>query len=283
MLPLLYVDVSSLHDETDADDLVVLVRTFQREDWTDLRFKSVTSERYRRAVARLATVLIEANRNAEQVRNTVQVPVSSGTPNGDRLPNISEEDSPGLLDRIGRAEEAFPRWLQTIQGIQRVIELVGQLAVEAATDIHRGDAQGGGFGARLIVARRLARQLAEPAEQVWSLGNDFAAQLHDVDEGFRAIIEHVPGEVRLSPSAKPAVCRFFAEVRRLTQSAGQALDAIQQFINAAAAQEGLSRDLRPPLRRLRQGLTILTEARAVTDDWVGLIDASGVVCDEPIV
>ncbi len=61
----------------------------------------------------------------------------------------------------------------------------------------------------------------------------------------------------------------------------RALEVSDKPGQAQAQVETLSRDLRAPLRKLRQGLTILVEAREVTDEWVGLIAASGVECDEP--
>ena len=39
-------------------------------------------------------------------------------------------------------------------------------------------------------------------------------------------------------------------------------------------------DLRPPLRRLKQGLTLMLEAREVTDEWVRLMDETGIDCDD---
>ena len=53
------------------------------------------------------------------------------------------------------------------------------------------------------------------------------------------------------------------------------------MINAITPVEKMSRDLRPVLRRLRQGLTTMVEAREVTDEWVHLIDRSGIICDSP--
>lgn len=54
VLPLLYVDVSSLHEDAPDDPLVVLVKTFQWVDWRELRFSDIDSGEYRRGVARLA-------------------------------------------------------------------------------------------------------------------------------------------------------------------------------------------------------------------------------------
>jgi TIR domain len=43
VLPLLYVDVSSLHEDAPDDPLVALVKTFQWVDWSELRFSDIDS------------------------------------------------------------------------------------------------------------------------------------------------------------------------------------------------------------------------------------------------
>ena len=101
MLPLLYVDVPSLSDETTQDELLVLVRTFQWEDWRELRFTDVTSEGYRRGVSRLASRLVEANRHAEQV-DVANAALKIEEGNEGKL-----DDSLGLIDRLARTEDCL--------------------------------------------------------------------------------------------------------------------------------------------------------------------------------
>jgi hypothetical protein len=90
VLPLLYVDVQTLHDEASADDLVKLVRTFQRVDWRELRFADVTSERYRKAVAALAERLVDVNRQLEEM-NPPTLAVSAA-PIGNQAPEEEKEE-----------------------------------------------------------------------------------------------------------------------------------------------------------------------------------------------
>ncbi len=271
VLPLLYVDVAALHDDTPGDDLVALVRTFQWEDWKELRFADLSAESYRRAVGRLAARLVEANRQVEKIDVVAIAEAASGGP---------EDDSPGLLDRMASAEDALPRLVKTIEAIGRDIELIGLTVQRATSDIQKGDAQAKGFAARLLVARKVARQLAEPAERVWSFGNEFASQLHEVDQGFRTIIERVALEVQQDPNSRAAVCAFFAAVRSMSDAAHAGLGSVKEMVDTIGPLEKMSRDLRPVLRRLRQGLTTMVEAREVTDEWVYLIDGSGINCDD---
>lgn len=275
VLPLLYVDVPALRNDETGDDLMALVRTFQWEDWRDLRFVDPAAEAYRRGVARLSARLVEANKQAERT-DVAAIALEMEQP----TQGNAEEDSPGFLDRVATAEDTLPKLKATMEAIGRDIELIGQAMQQATVDVQQGNRQAQGFAARLLVARRVARQLAEPAERVWSLGNDFASQLHEIDVGVRAIIEHAVAEVRQNPESRTAVCTFFNAVRSLSGGAHVGLGHAQGMIDAIAPIENMSRDLRPVLRRLRQGLATMVEAREISDEWVQLIDGSDVTCED---
>lgn len=273
VLPLLYVDISSLHEDTPSDDLVALVKTFQWENWRDLRFSDVDSGEYRRGVARLAQRLVEANEKAGEAN----VPAAAR----ELEPSIEDgDDSPGLLDKYAAVEETLPQWHTTLESISEEITRIGRIVQEAAEDMERGEAQGKGFAARLTIARKLSQRLREPSERVWSFGNEFASQLHEVDTGLRAMIERAPSEVHESPEALSNICAFFDNIRELSAASHDGLGAIQSMVDSISPVEAMSRDLRAPLRRLRQGLTLMVEAREVTDEWVELIEDSGINCDD---
>ena len=50
------------------------------------------------------------------------------------------------------------------------------------------------------------------------------------------------------------------------------------MIVAGAGVENLSRDLRPTIRRLREGLTFMYEARQITQSWVTLFEELDLDC-----
>ncbi len=151
---------------------------------------------------------------------------------------------------------------------------------EGTADIERADSKGKGFAARLAIARKLSQELNEPAERIWSYSNEFASKLHDVDLGMRAMIAHAPDAILNSPDERPEICGFFQSIRELSHSVDNALEPTQGMINSIQDIEPMSRDLRAPLRRLRQGLTIIMEARDVTAEWTRLIDEAGVDCND---
>jgi hypothetical protein len=268
--PLLYIDDPAFHSETPEDNLIALVCTFQWEDWRELRFSEVTSEEYRRGVAKLATILVDANRRAEE----------SGAANTKQADVILEgiDEAPGSIDQLAEAEEALPKVAETLQAIKQEIELIGNFMQAATGDINRGNSQGKGFSARLSVARRLAQQLVDPAEHIWTSSNKYTTQIHSVDEGFRIIFNQAPIEINEKPDAKEVFCSLFNSIRVMAETSHEALGNVQKMISASEPIESISRDLRPVMRCLRQGLTIMVETREVIDEWVRLIESSGVVC-----
>jgi TIR domain len=120
VLPLLYVDVPSLHDETAGDDLIRLVRTFQWEDWRELRFFDVAAEGYRRGVAELAARLVEANRQLEKADRTAIALQAD-----DSL-RRAVDDSPGFLDQIATAEETLPGWWKQSKRLVEISSTLGR-------------------------------------------------------------------------------------------------------------------------------------------------------------
>lgn len=273
VLALHYADVPQLGKAESSDELVNLVRSFQWEDWRDLRFSDRSSEPYRRGVARLAVRLIEANRRQPGTPETIDTLPSAANTMKD-----CADEPPGLIDLLANAEEALPKATDAMALISTEIEAVGQVMRGGAEEIRNGDSHGKGFAVRLLVARKLVHRLKDPVERIETSANAFASQLHDVDQGFRIMIDQAPDTIRADPESKINVCGFFATIRSTSTSAHASFASVKQMIDSIEPIEKMSRDLRPTLRRLRQALTVMLEGTEVIDEWVALIDASGVDC-----
>ena len=276
VLPLHYVDVPELGHDQALDDLVELVRTFQWVDWRELRYAEVESAEYRKAVAGLVDRLVRANRQAEEV----DVAGTALRIEEDAFDTL-EDDEPGLIDQLAGAETTLPKWRETLEKMTQEMEKIGRVLQEATADINKADRQGrGSFAQRLGVAKKLGRHLADPVERISTFGNEFVSQLHDVDQGIRAFIERASTEIEIEPDAKEGVCEFFSAVCELSAAATEGLGSVQEMINTIEPIERMSRDLRPVLRRLRKGLTVMVEGRDVSDSWVDLIESSGIDCSD---
>ncbi|RKQ91915.1 TIR domain-containing protein [Solirubrobacter pauli] len=273
VLPVLYVDFPGLHDEDADDDLVALIREFQWQDWSDLRFAERESGDYRRGVTKLAQRLVDANAAAEKVDAAAAAEALASSD-----PSSSDEEL-GIIDRIAAAEDAMPAWNETLEKIGLELERIRESVERGTAGFQRSDAQGKGYAGRLRVARQVATDLDAPAGDLRELGNEFASHLHTIDAGIREIIEQSGIAFDEDPSIKDEVCEFFGLVRDLARASTFALEGMQGMLKAIAPVERLSRDLRPPLRAMRQGLTSMLEGQEVTREWVALLDASPVGCD----
>jgi len=265
VLPLLYVDTRDLHEESPEDDMIALIRTFQWTDWTDLRFTERSSEAYRRAVAGLASRIVEANERAAEVAAAIVPPKQEPEPEPDK------EETSGVIDRLAAAEKTMPQWASTVEAVSEQVNLVGAIMTEAVADLVKADALGKGFAGRLAITKRAAERLSVPAQRVWVLGNEFASQLHEVDDGIRTFIAQIAAASATSEAAA-AYIEFFNTIRTLTGTTQESLQSARSFVDSMAPLEAMSRDLREPIRHLRQGITLMLEAQEVSAEWVRLID-----------
>jgi methyl-accepting chemotaxis protein len=265
VLPLHYVHTPLLEDNSNQDDLVELVRKFQWEDWREIRFMDSNSELYRRRVADLASRLVEANRAAE---------ISTEISRISTIEDEFEDDEYGSVDLMAMAEETLPFWQETINSIGIEIHRIGGMLHEATAEVKSKNT----YASRVVVASRLARKLNDPVESILNLSNDFSSQLNDINSGLREIIRQLASEVKDNPENQRNACIFFGQIEAVTLAARESFGNVQDMIAAMSPLEKKSRDLRPVIRRLTKGLTILSEARGVMDDWVILIDSSGIDC-----
>jgi DNA repair ATPase RecN len=266
------LDVAELKEAVVEDEAIALVKSLQWADWTELRFAAPDSPPYRVAVAKLATRLAEANAAAERTEHPAMDGSSQDEP--------AEDDESGLVDRLAQMEEAMPRLVIALEGAVKQIERVATVANEVAPAIEDSDAKNKGFAGRLDIIRKLALDLGEPAGEILALGQRFTSELHQIDEGVRLLIEQAAQEAREDPNSVEAACQFFDMVRQLTFAAEEGLGSLAEMIDSMAPVEQMSRDLRPVLRNMRQGLTLFVEGRDVMREWTRLVDSSPVGCEE---
>ena len=271
LLPIYYAEIPEIEQEETIDDLVGIIRSYQWEDWRELRFSSVDSECYRRGVAGLAMRLIEANKRVEGQL----VPSEICLPE----PHIDEDDEGlGTIDFLALTEEMFTSLPITLSQIAEFIKTVGQLMHQATEEIKEDTLRGSGFAARVVNARKLATRLEEPVNSILTLSNLFSTQLHDADRGIQIMIEQAPAEIRSSPENKKDICEFVQSLRSLASSSNESVTSFKEMIEVSRPLEEISRDLRPVLRKLTQGITILIEATGTINDWVSLLDKSDIDC-----
>jgi hypothetical protein len=271
LLPLLYVDVQGIHDDTPVDDLMALVRSFNWEDWTVLRFEERSSREYRAAVSHLATRLVTANRSAERADAFIAA---------NPIEPLAMDDEEGVMDRMAKAQEEIEPYTASLTEYGQLIEQVGELMVQAKEEMDQSDGRGAGFSGRLAVVRRLSMRLDEPVDRIVEVSTRATSQLHNVDSGTRAMIEAMPASVDADPESLQQACAFFDSLLGVAKNARESSIPTKSMIDAMVPMEKMSRDLRPRLRRLRQALAVFIEGQEVIQDWVTLIKESPLKCTE---
>jgi len=275
VLPLYYVDVPSLHDESEQDVLIKMIRDFQREDWREIRFKETASEGYRRGVYQLAKRLVDINSRTEKQGKTAPSPGKSVMP-----VEIISDESPGVLDRLAKSEETLPKLSSTLTLITNEVLHIGKIMQDGTNDIKLADSQSKGFTGRLIIAQQMSQKLNEPVEHIFKLSNNYSTQLHDVDEGIRLMVEQALMEIKENPELESKFNNFFESLVTLSAAAKIGFGATKKMMDASRPIESMSRDMRPVMRRLRQGLTILVESTSIIDDWMKLIESHNKAVEE---
>lgn len=276
ILPILYVDVPSLHEDEPDDSLVKLVKDYQWNDWRKLRFSESNSESYRKNVAKLAERLAKVNRDLERVNFDVIK----------ESPQISSDEELGILDKLAKTEESLPKWNHTIKQITSEINNIAGIMKTATDDISRGNSQGGGYAARLYVAKKISNDLKEPVDNIQTYSEEFTTYIHDVDRGFRIIIDQAAQELEEgngkndNEKLKQEICRFFHTVKELALQTKTANESVGYMVSETKNLERLSRDMRPALRQLKTSLSKIIEANKVTNEWIQLINESKVDCQE---
>jgi hypothetical protein len=254
LLPVLYADLPLAEDR---DELVELARSFQWVDWRELRFSDRTEGAYRRAVHELAQRLVTANREAESQEVSDAV-----------LETVEEFEPPGTLDVLAKYEEALPILAATTNRIAEEIARLGDAATALTPRLSAVPPGTTPFVWRLRVVRELSAALADPAEELGHLADTFTGSLHDMDAGIRTLISAAPTE----PENRSEFCAFFEQVRGLSASAEAGLTPLEGLQENVTSLESLSREIRPVVREIRQGITVVLEGRQVMAEWVTLIE-----------
>jgi hypothetical protein len=276
LMPILYIDFPAIHAEPADDELIGLVRPFQWEDWTELRFEERESSEYRRAVARLAQRLVNANAASESVSAVALPPVADGGSGaGD-----GEEEEPGSLEVLQGAIDGMAQWSETLNELGENITRVGDIMAAGTAQIDKATPKTE-IAVRLRALKSVAMELEQPVDEIDRLSQAFSQNLYDVDSGVRYAIEQAPIEVATGAMELLDACEFFQTIRDFAGSAEAGLGSTQDMVNSIAPIEKLSRDIRPVLRTLRKALTLMVEGRDVIRSWVTLIDDTGLECGPP--
>ncbi|WP_299572983.1 toll/interleukin-1 receptor domain-containing protein [uncultured Williamsia sp.] len=256
VLPILYLAVPGLEEDSPDEVLATIART-QYEDWTELRFEDERSPSYSRAINKLAQ------------RLSVIAAEISARPEVEIAPDNAEEpddDAPGIMDALAFAEEELPKWKQVLERYQEVVVEIGGL-FEAYTPAMNSAPTS---SAKVVTARRLARDLDPLADRIVERGRDYLDYTRQLDAHMSVILSQL--NLSVTPSEQQDVEEFKEIIRDFVQTAREACEKVVEFQQVVSDVAAMSKDIRKPLRRVGTGAQSFLDGQAFFDEWERRLD-----------
>ena len=269
IMPILYADVPGLHSREPNDDAIAIIRKYQWEDWTETRFEDRGSAIYRRAVAKMASRIAEANLTVEEiVAAQGAAPVTDASGSADEG---AESDSV-----LGALDSALAAWEKSADQLLHYLNDITAQITGAVREVPGANVGPRPLATRLKIGHELAMAINSDVAALATHAIEFESNLHEVDFGIRGLIDF---SVSLTdPDAIAATCAVFEAVRKLVNIFERSPEVLSSLAEITPSLTGLSRELHAPLRSLETSMAVLTEGLEVARPWVRLIDEAGVKC-----
>jgi hypothetical protein len=224
----------------------------QWDDWRELRLEAEDSAAFRKRVHSLAKRLAEIG----QAIDAKEISAPEGATREEE-----PDDAPGVFELIAEAEEAFPRFNESLDRLTTEMETLGEVADVWNPRLER--AAGQGSPKLLFAIREFSKAIDGPAERIEALGKQWASDLLTIDPAMLSVIRLAETGRWDQDDAPP----LFDSIIEMAAAAREGLGQIRSMTETFSDLETLSRDLRKPLRRMREGLQNLLDGQAVIDEW----------------
>lgn len=172
-------------------------------------------------------------------------------------------DEPGFMDVLAEGEAAVAEVTEHINRVGAVTQEAGGFAQDAQVRLQESDARNAGFAGRLLVARELAVQLAEPATEMEDAANDFNSGLAKVD----AMMQYIVARAKDDPAEAVQAAEFLRAVVTMVDSTDEAESGIRQFLTAVIGMRKIARDLAPVSKTMERALNQVLKGINVIQGW----------------
>lgn len=280
IMPILFVDVEDLQEGSD-DEAKSIIASAQYADWTTLRLKDASDPECLARVNELAKRLQEINVAFLSRPSVVPQEAVKGASDVDAEEEWFLSDEPGTADLIAETEAGMPAWTAAIEAFRSPNEIIAARVAAATQRLQEGEAAGKAFGFRIVVARELAEELMDPADDLRRVGIEYLEKLTALDPGVRAIIA-AAGDSAFSEDDRQAACSMFLSLRELIAISRNSSESVVGLIESLKGPAKQFKDLRRPLGKMRSGLRGVIDGGAVFDEWERLLDGSTLVCSDVI-
>ena len=198
----------------------------------------------------------------EVSESSKELAVAALAPTGQESTSAGEEE-PGFLELLAEAEASFPLASDKIEEMGNTIAEMGTLMDDAVAEAQRSDAKGGGSGARLLIANRLADSLTSYAERLEELAQSYVDRMNQVDPGLSYIIS----ELERDPAQLAEAEEFPDQIGVLAAATREGLQSAEEFAGILDGLGSITRRLREPGRRIARAVRDFAQASEVIYEW----------------
>lgn len=275
LLPIYFVDLDYAEKDIDAE-LIRRVFGYQYEDWREIRFAERCTEKYRRAVNRLAARLMGADKEI-WLRSTgseddAGAPVAKqeeSAPDAEReIP--SDEDEPDgkgfLLEEVRSFNELSGEFVLHVEQVAAKMGKIGEVVKDYTGRI---DAAGkGGPKAMTSLFMQLAADLEPVADGYLAEAEECSGLIAQLDSSMRVISARRNDlQVLNVASGEEDADDLGRSVGELIEVAGNVRGSLGTFNSQITALKGLSRVLYKPLRKIERANMLMDDVLGTAAKW----------------
>lgn len=271
ILPVLFVDVD--RDYLDIDrKLLGKVLAYQYEDWTDLRFVPRSSERYKRAINKMAERLLSANIALERTVNqpsaeAVLIIENSGfdiAPSVDCSSDQENEEKDGILDSVVVIAESNKKINDQLQRASSDLIEMGKVFNAGTEQLSKNGAVKADPRKALAISRQVANNLMPVASSYSKNIDEFSGTVFSMDHSMRACLAHIVNDSNASASEKKKVLDGVIE---LSEKAETVREQTRVFLSKVSGLKNLSRALTKPVKTIESATNQCLAAFDMISEW----------------
>lgn len=274
LMSIRYAPIRDLRED-GKDQLKALAARMQYVDWTDLRLEDETSGAYRKGVhalaERLAELTVESETLLPRMPSSTSLASGAGVARGESLTSNVEdededEDAPGWLDAAAAFPEKSEAWTTQITKVSESMNAVNAPFADFAARLKVANKQPNPFAAKVRVTRELAQAVEQPLQEFEHEAQEYVTKLSELDPVIQAMLT-APGVADNEGSQEG-----LEAIAGLVTTSQTAMGHVVGAADVARKNRGMSKDLRPVLRRYETALRNLIDAQRIIDGWGALVD-----------
>lgn len=274
LLPIYYVGLDYAEGGLESD-LVEQVFGYQYEDWREIRFAERCTEKYRRAVNRLAARLAKADgeiwkRSTETERAGAAARGREGagkTAEQETPLDVEEPDENGfLVEGTQRIAELSNEFVPHVDEVNASMAEIGRIVSDCADEMDSMGAQGP--KAMTTLLSKLSRDLDPVADKYLAEAEECSGLIGVLDSTVRGVTKRLK-ELQAIDCASEGESEegWDSAIEELVETASGTRGALGTFSSQISFLKGLSRVLYKPLRKIERANMLMDSVLDTASRW----------------